>query len=248
MTFAPQLLEALRTAQLITVFTGAGVSAESGIPTFRDAQTGLWANYRPEDLATPEAFMRNPVTVWNWYAERRKQIQQVKPNPAHIAIAKLETLGKDVTVVTQNVDNLHELAGSSKVIKLHGDILESSCFECGRPASGMEDQSNIPPRCQSCNGMLRPAVVWFGEALPANAWHKAASLMESADVVFCVGTSSLVEPAASLPRQARYAGAVIVQINPEATSHDAISDYVLRERAGDVFPKLIEAAWPDLAK
>jgi NAD-dependent deacetylase len=244
MHFEPGLLDTLRAARHIAIFTGAGVSAESGIPTFRDAQTGLWAQYRAEDLATPEAFRRDPVTVWNWYAWRRELMRAVQPNPGHLAIARLERLVEHVSVITQNVDGLHRRAGSSDVIELHGNIWDNFCFDCRRAASMLPDIGEVPPRCAHCGGLLRPGVVWFGEALPADAWARATEILEAADVFFCIGTSSLVEPAASLPRYARSCGRTVIQINPEATSHDEIAQYVLRGKAGELLPALLEAAWP----
>lgn len=247
MHFDPDLLDKLRKARHIAVFTGAGVSAESGVPTFRDAQTGLWSQFRAEDLATPEAFRRDPITVWNWYAWRRELIRKVKPNPAHLAIARLEQLVDSVTVITQNVDGLHRLAGSTDVIELHGNLWDNFCSSCGRHAEQISDTGEVPPRCTHCNGLLRPGVVWFGEALPMPAWARAADVLEEAELFFCIGTSSLVEPAASLPRQARAYGRTVIQINPQATSHDEIAQYVLRGKAGEVMPALLHAAWPDAA-
>lgn len=243
MQFDPELLGTLRVARHIAVFTGAGVSAESGIPTFRDAQTGLWAQYRAEDLATPEAFRRDPVTVWNWYAWRCDLMRNVQPNPAHLAIARLERLVERVSVLTQNVDGLHARAGSSEVVELHGNIWNNLCSECRKPASA--DLQGTPPRCTSCGGLVRPGVVWFGESLPVEAWERAAEVLDVADVFFCIGTSSLVEPAASLPRHARARGTTIIQVNPEATAHDHIAQHVLRGKAGEVMPALLQAAWPE---
>lgn len=243
MHFEPDLLEKLRAARRIAVFTGAGVSAESGIPTFRDAQTGLWAQFRAEDLATPEAFRRDPVTVWNWYAWRRKLIREVMPNPAHLAIVQMERLIEHVTVITQNVDGLHRRAGSSDVVELHGNIFDNICSACRQPVEGVADEAGTPPTCPRCNGLVRPGVVWFGEALPEAAWIRAAEALESTDIFFCVGTSSLVEPAASLPRDARALGRTVIQINPAPTSHDQIAQYVVRGKAGEVLPALVQAAW-----
>lgn len=245
MEFAPDLLDKLRRCRHLAVFTGAGVSAESGIPTFRDALTGLWAQYRAEDLATPEAFARDPVSVWNWYAFRRQGIAATRPNPGHAAIARLQGLLPRVSVITQNVDGLHQAAGSTGVIELHGNIHGSRCFSCGRAAVQAEQaQDAVPPRCPHCGGMLRPGVVWFGEALPAKAWERAAAAVEDADLFFCAGTSSLVEPAASLPRLARAFGHTVVQVNPDATAHDAIADFILRGKSGVVLPALVDAAFP----
>jgi NAD-dependent deacetylase len=244
MDFAPELLGKLRNARHVAVFTGAGVSAESGIPTFRDAQTGLWARYRAEDLATPEAFVHDPVTVWNWYQWRRDLMREAQPNPAHRAIAELERLVECVTVITQNVDGLHLAAGSSDVIELHGNIWNNVCFSCKRPAPRIDNASEVPPRCPHCHGKLRPGVVWFGEPLPAGAFERAIEASESADLFFCIGTSSLVEPAASLPRHANAHGHTVVQVNPEITSHDGIAQVVLRGKAGTLLPALLHAAWP----
>lgn len=247
MLFDFVLLDKLRAARHVAVFSGAGMSAESGIPTFREAHTGLWARYRPEDLATPDAFLRDPATVWNWYAWRRDLVRQAQPNPGHLAVARLEALVPKVTVITQNVDGLHQRAGSSDVIELHGSLLETRCFDCGRPAdlaAVASTDGEVPPRCRHCGGMLRPGVVWFGESLPSGAWNRAAEVLDEADVFFCIGTSSLVEPAASLPRHARSCGRTVIQINPEATSHDEIAQYILRGKAGEVMPELLSAAWP----
>lgn len=244
MEFDPDLLDRLRRARSIAVFTGAGVSAESGVPTFRDAQTGLWARFRPEGLATPEAFRRDPVTVWKWYAWRRELIAAVQPNPAHEAIVELEQHLPALTVITQNVDGLHQRAGSRDVIELHGNIQRSLCFDCRLPAAKAPQGGPVPPRCAHCNGMLRPGVVWFGEPLPQAAWDRAADSASQAELFFCIGTSSLVEPAASLPHHARAAGAILVQVNPEPTGHDAIAHHVLRGKAGEVMPALLQATWP----
>lgn len=246
MHFDPDLLDQLRSARHIAVFTGAGVSAESGIPTFRDAQTGLWANYSAEDLATPQAFRRDSATVWKWYEWRRSLMRDAQPNQAHLAIAQLEHLVGHVAVITQNVDGLHRKAGSSDVIELHGNIWDNFCFDCRQPAP-QQAASDLPPHCAHCNGLLRPSVVWFGEPLPTEAWHRAAEVSEAADVFFCIGTSSLVEPAASLPRYAQSCGRSVIQINPEITAHDDFAQHVLHGKAGEILPKLLHAAWPDAA-
>jgi NAD-dependent deacetylase len=243
MEFAPDLLDTLRAARNIAVFTGAGVSAESGVPTFRDAQTGLWAKYSAEDLATPDAFRRDPEMVWKWYEWRRELMRNALPNPAHRAIARLEQLAPSVTVITQNVDGLHLQAGSSNVIELHGNIWRNFCFDCMAPAAELPAGAPLST-CTHCGGWLRPGVVWFGEALPAAAWHKAALAAELADVFFCIGTSSLVEPAASLPRYASTCGRNVIQINPEVTRHDSFAQFVLRGKAGEILPALLNAAWP----
>jgi NAD-dependent deacetylase len=221
------------------------------VPTFRDAQTGLWAQYRAEDLATPEAFRRDPGTVWKWYAWRRELIRGARPNPAHVAIAQLERAVERASVITQNVDGLHARAGSTEVIELHGNIWNNLCSECRKLSEETDldsQDADMPPRCCHCGGMVRPGVVWFGEALPAAAWSRAGEVLESAEVFFCVGTSSLVEPAASLPRHARSCGRTVVQVNPEATAHDHVAQHVLRGKAGEIMPQLLRAAWPQLAE
>jgi NAD-dependent deacetylase len=244
MEFAPDLLDTLRSARNIAVFTGAGVSAESGVPTFRDAQTGLWAQYSAEDLATPDAFRRDPEMVWKWYEWRRELMRNALPNPAHRAIACMERLAPQVTVITQNVDGLHIKAGSSNVIELHGNIWNNFCFDCRAQAGELAAGAPLST-CVHCGGWLRPGVVWFGEPLPPAAWHKAAEVSEVADVFFCIGTSSLVEPAASLPRYASAHGRSVIQINPEITRHDGFAQYVLRGKAGEILPALVSAAWPE---
>jgi NAD-dependent deacetylase len=180
--------------------TGAGISAESGIPTFRDAQSGLWARYRPEDLATPEAFERDPKLVWEWYAWRRERVKNVAPNPGHLALVELERRTGDFTLITQNVDNLHQRAGSRRIIELHGNITRVKCFERGHAVS--EWGAGTPPRCPQCDGRLRPDVVWFGENLPDGVFEQALAAAEACDVFLSIGTSALVYPAASLPMAA----------------------------------------------
>lgn len=240
--FAPELVEALRRAERILISTGAGCSAESGLPTFRDPQQGLWAKYRPQDLATPEAFAHDPETVWRWYQWRRRVHADVAPNPAHRAIAAMQT-HEGVTLVTQNVDRLHELAGSPSVIHLHGSVFRNKCAACGLPMPEVPHDLEAPPHCDSCGGLCRPDVVWFGEGLPQSEWRAAAEAAEAANVVLSVGTSSTVYPAAELPVIAKRAGALIVQINPAPTPLDRIA-HNLRGPAGEVLPKLLDAVWP----
>lgn len=227
-------------ASRIVVFTGAGVSAESGIPTFRDALTGLWARFEPERLATEEGFAADPPLVWGWYASRRAAVRACEPNAAHRAIARL----RSATVVTQNVDGLHARAGSSEVVALHGDITRAKCFAgCGwrGDADALEAiDARRPPHCPDCGAPARPDVVWFGEMLPPAAWARAEEACRTAEVCLVVGTSGLVYPAAGLPATARAAGAAIVVIGPEPTPVDAIADVVLRGRAGDVLPALVD--------
>lgn len=239
------LLSALRAAQHIAVLTGAGVSAESGVPTFRDAQTGLWANYDPQELATPEAFERNPLLVWEWYAYRRQLIGEKAPNPAHHALAALEKFVPKVTLITQNIDELHQRAGSHDAVELHGSIRRCRCVACEAVTREWDESGDLPPRCAHCGSMLRPDVVWFGEPLPFDAFARAVAATQDADVFFSIGTSSIVYPAAALPLEAVEHGATTIEVNPESTSVTVMMDYVFQGPAGLVLPKLITAAWPD---
>jgi NAD-dependent deacetylase len=215
------LIAALNRADRILVLTGAGMSAESGVPTFRDAQSGLWSKYRPEDLATPEAFRDHPQTIWDWYGDRRKNIRKVSPHAGHVALVEMERYFKSFQVVTQNVDSLHQQAGSRNVVELHGNIMLSICSETGRQidADWIEANPDRPPASpHHPKGLARPGVVWFGEALPEDAMNLAITEASSCDVCFSIGTSTLVQPAASLPFLALNSGAVVIEINPTPTS------------------------------
>jgi len=245
MNIPTNLIHALRQAQKVAALTGAGISKESGIPTFREAQTGLWAKYDPQQLATPQAFQRDPRLVWEWYQWRRALIAQAEPNPGHRALALLAGLVPKFTLITQNVDGLHRLAGSPQVIELHGDITRTKCSECGQIARDRIEQDNPLPRCPACNGLLRPDVVWFGESLPGDALEAAFQAARQADVFLSIGTSALVEPAASLPMIALQAGAVLVEINPETTPISQLSHYTLSGPSGQILPHLIRQAWPE---
>ena len=233
--------DALRNARHVAVLTGAGVSAESGVPTFRDAQTGLWAKFRPEDLATPEAFGRNPPMVWQWYAERRAAVARVAPNPGHFALAQLQERFETFTLITQNVDGLHATAGSRDVIELHGNILKTKCFECNAPQTPAADQATQPPPCACGKSVCRPDVVWFGESLPAEAIEAAQRAARSCDVFFSIGTSTQVYPAAELPFTAKKKGALVVEINPDATPFTPHADHVIRAPSGVALPRLLAA-------
>ncbi len=242
--FPAALLAALRDARHVTTLTGSGISAESGVPTFRDAQTGLWAKFRPEDLATPEAFQRNPKLVWDWYAWRRSLVAQAQPNPGHHALVDLERRVPRFRMVTQNVDGLHQRAGSRDVIELHGNISRTKCFEESVLIPSWTETGETPPPCPNCGGPLRPDVVWFGEALPQAALDQALEASQSCDLFFSIGTSTLVHPAASLPFQALQHGATVVEINPDPTPLTARAHHVLRGPAGELLPALLRAAWP----
>ncbi len=239
MTISSELIAKLRTARRVTVLTGAGVSAESGVPTFRDAQTGLWANFKPEDLATPRAFLRNPKLVWEWYAWRRGLVATVQPNPAHLALVDMEKLFPEFTLITQNVDGLHQRAGSRNVIELHGNITRTKCFQENTVVTGWPDTGDVPPKCPRCGGLLRPDVVWFEEALPEAELDLAAHASKHCDVFLSVGTSALVYPAAGLPVASLRAGATVVEINPQPTPFTAQAHFVLAGPAGVVLPELI---------
>jgi NAD-dependent deacetylase len=232
------LISALRDSSRTVVLTGSGISAESGVPTFREAQTGLWERFDPQELATPEAFARDPRLVWDWYAWRRKLVAEACPNPGHLAIAEMQHLVQNLTLVTQNVDGLHQRAGSRDVIELHGNIRRTKCPVEGTTVDNY-DESESPPLCPSCGAPLRPDVVWFGEMLPAEAIEAASEAALGADVFLSVGTSSLVYPAAGLPFEAVENGATLVEVNPETTPLTPRADFTLHGPAGDVLPRLI---------
>ncbi len=227
----------LREARHIATLTGAGISAESGLPTFR-GKNGLWRNYQPQQLATPQAFGRDPQLVWEWYNWRRSVHSQCKPNPGHWALVELEKRAPQFTLITQNVDKLHEEAGSCNVVHLHGSLWRVRCLQCEKEeANHMVPLEPVPPRC-ACGGMLRPAVVWFGEPLPEYELRKSVETMEQADVVLVVGTSSMVYPAAALPRMALGCGARVIEVNPEPTELTATATLVLQGAAGEILPLL----------
>lgn len=221
----------------MTVLTGAGISAESGVPTFRGA-AGLWKQFRPEDLATPEAFARDPKFVWEWYAWRREILSRVAPNAGHAALAVLEKRIPEFTLITQNVDGLHQLAGSKRVLEIHGSIWSLRCTVCGREWEDRSVPLPVPPCC-SCGALMRPGVVWFGEQLPLDVWRSAERAASSADLLLVVGTSALVYPAAGLAAFARSAGAKIIEVNTEKTPISGLVDCAIREPAGEVLPKLV---------
>ena len=246
MNFDQNMLDKIRSARHVVVFTGAGVSQESGIPTFRDALSGLWENFDAEMLATPEAFAKDPDLVWGWYASRRSVVTQCQPNAAHHAIAALAKRVPRLTLVTQNVDDLHERAGSQDVIHLHGSLFRARCSGCGKDyplepsgwSARIEKQRIKPPACAHCGDLVRPDIVWFGEFLPEDEWQRAVDASSACDVFFCIGTSSLVRPAASLPYLATEHGASLIQINPMPTDLDRAADYVLSGKAGEVMGAL----------
>ena len=236
--------ELLGAAQLLAqsghpaAFTGAGVSAESGIPTYRDSE-GLWQQYRVEDVATPEGFQRDPRKVWEFYNERRKQLWGIEPNAAHYALAELESVFPEFVVMTQNVDRLHQKAGSRNVIELHGNLCEVRCVDCGATFDKTGEELAPLPRCERCSGLLRPAVVWFHEPLPPGAWQAAKHVAESCDCLLVVGTSAQVYPAAALVDIAQAGGAKIIEINLEPSGITGRTDVSLLGKAGDILPQLV---------
>jgi NAD-dependent deacetylase len=209
------------------------------MPTFREAQTGLWAKYSPEELASPQAFRRNPKLVWEWYAWRRELVAQANPNPGHLALAELERSMPKFTLITQNVDGLHQRAGSRNVIELHGNLNRIKCFEEGDIVTSWPPGSEVPPRCPRCGGYLRPDVVWFGETLPPQALRGAFEAAQQCDLFFAIGTSGLVQPAASLPYEALRRGMPVVEINPEETPLTQSATYALPGPAGQILPELL---------
>ena len=230
-----------RSARLV-VFTGAGVSKESGIPTFRDPEEGLWARYDPMELATPEAYLRDPPLVWTWYEHRFGTTRAAQPNPGHVAIAELEELRPRVSVITQNIDGLHQRAGSTDVIELHGSMQRFKCIHGRHTGFGFEDfadQEQKPPRCPLCGDLLRPEVVWFGEALPPEAIGRAQQLSASCDVMIVAGTSGVVFPAAAMPLIAKEAGAIVIDVNPEKDALASRADIFLKGPGGEVLPELV---------
>lgn len=241
--FPEELVRYLRKADRVVALTGAGVSQESGLRTFRDAQTGLWAEYKPTELASPEAFTRDPQLVWDWYAWRREAIKGVRPNPGHYALAEMAGHIPDFNLVTQNVDGLHRMAGSPSVIELHGNIQRVKCSSCGQQARDWVEGEGDVPRCGLCGGILRPDVVWFGESLPRAELEAAVEAARSCHVFFSIGTSGLVQPAASLAYAARNRGAVVVEINADLTPLTEKVDFALHGKSGEILPALVRAVW-----
>ena len=234
-----QAAERIRSARRVCCMTGAGVSAESGVPTFRGGG-GLWQGRRPESLATPEAFDADPEEVWRFYLWRRMLLTECKPNPGHYALAELERVVPEFTLVTQNVDGLHSQAGSREVFALHGDIWIDRCTRCGHEARATGDDLESIPKCRACGAMARPGVVWFGEVLPADVLAGAQEAVARCEVMLVVGTSSVVQPAAPLADWARANGASVIEINPEATPLTVSADLAIRAPSGQVLPAIVE--------
>ncbi|MER5334466.1 NAD-dependent deacylase [Micromonospora sp. NPDC002717] len=247
----------LGSARRVVVLTGAGISAESGVPTFRDGLTGLWARFDAQRLATAEAFHADPDLVWGWYEWRRARVSRAEPNPGHLAIATIQTRVLGSTVITQNVDDLHERAGTRAPIHLHGSLFAPRCVAAaahpasfegtsdGEPAQPDEGRRIPPPRCASCAALVRPGVVWFGEPLPEAALTAAVEAAVACDVLLTVGTSGVVHPAAEIPRVAARSGAAVIQVNPQPTPLDRVCAINLRGTAAHVLPALVVAAWAE---
>lgn len=239
MDITAEVRRLIEQAAHVVAFTGAGMSVESGIPTFRGPD-GLWRKFRAEDLATPNAFARDPKLVWEWYDWRRQTIARAQPNAGHKALARLEARKASFDLITQNVDNLHDRAGSRRIHKLHGDIWIVRCLNCGAQRQDLRTPlPEIPARCE-CGGLLRPGVVWFGERLDADVWRGAELAAATAEVFIVIGTSAVVHPAAGLIDAAKRAGAKLVEINPDETPYSAIIDFALRGPAARIVPSLID--------
>lgn len=233
----------LKRAERVAVLTGAGISRDSGLRTFREPGTGLWAEYNPEEICTPQAFHRNPGLVWEWHEHQRSLVEQARPNAAHLALAELERYVASVTVITQNFDGLHQEAGSTRVLELHGNIRRVRCSRewtlVDTPGAGSE----VPPRCPSCGAFLRHEVVWFGESLPPQVWEEAIDATASCDVFLSIGTSGVVQPAASLPDLAYSAGASVAYVNLDVEPGVYPPVYHICGGASEVLPALLQMAW-----
>jgi NAD-dependent deacetylase len=243
MTFPPELIHFLKKVTRVAVLTGAGVSQESGLRTFRDAQAGLWAQYRPEDLATPTAFARDPKLVWDWYSSRREAAKNARPNAGHYALADMEKRIPEFTLITQNVDGLHRMAGSKNILELHGNILNVRCSECGTFAVTWNDDLLSVPRCEKCNALLRPDVIWFEESLPRAQLDAAVNATRTCQVFFSIGTSGVVQPASALAHAAKTEGSVVIEINADPTTLTSKVDFALHGKSGEILPELVKSIW-----
>jgi NAD-dependent deacetylase len=234
-----ELREIINNSKRVTVLTGAGISAESGVPTFRGAD-GIWQNHRATDLATPEAFAKDPELVWEFYNWRRDLLSKVSFNNGHKALVTLENQVDDFTLITQNVDGLHRLAGTRHLLEIHGNMWEVRCTKCGMLTMDRSPSMEPLPRCAQCDGLLRPNVVWFGESLDPDVLGKAFEAARTCDVMLIVGTSGIVQPAASLSFHAKQAGAIVAEINLEKTPQSGNMDFVIIGKAGEILPMLVE--------
>jgi NAD-dependent deacetylase len=237
--FSEKLISALRDAKVVSVLTGAGVSAESGVPTFRD-KGGIWEKFRPEQLANFEAFMSDPDFVWSWYQHRREIMREVKPNAGHFALTEMERIFSEFNLITQNIDNLHNRAGSKRVTELHGNIERNYCLKCRTFYNEIDVTEKKVIKCTKCGGLVRPDVVWFGEYLPPEALEHAQNRAENSDVFFSVGTSAEVYPAAMLPLIAKRSGAYTVEVNVKPTAISRELDELLIGKSGDILSDLLK--------
>lgn len=228
----------LRQARTVTVLTGAGISADSGVPTFRGTD-GLWKNFRPEELATPDAFARDPKLVWEWYNWRRELLSTTTPNAAHHALSELEQRITDFWLITQNVDGLHAQAGSKNLSEIHGNIWKVRCTDCGRVTDNREVPIVYPPTCGQCSGLLRPHIVWFGESLNHDDLNNSFTALQQCEILLVVGTSGVVYPAASFASVAKGHGALVVEVNLDSTPNSSLVDVSFQGRAKDLVPLLL---------
>ncbi len=235
------LSDTLRDSRLTVAVTGAGISAASGIPTFREAQTGLWEKFKPEELATRQAYEANPRQVWDWYQWRRDLIAKAQPNPGHQALVDLETAAKDFQLITQNVDGLHQKAGTKNIIEFHGNIRRDKCLNRNTPLNQVSYGEEKPPRCPCCGGFVRPDVVWFGEAIDTDHLNQAFEVAQRCDVFLSIGTSSQVYPAAGLVELAIESDATTIEINPSRTPISGMVDYFLEGEADKILPAIAKA-------
>jgi NAD-dependent deacetylase len=235
-----QAAEKIKASSRVVVLTGAGISQESGVPTFR-GKDGLWKEYRAEQLATLDAFQRDPELVWEWYDWRRGLIKPLNPNPGHYALVEMEKKIQDFSLVTQNVDGLHRVAGSSNPIEMHGTIWRVRCMECNRTFENRDVPIKILPKCEVCSGLLRPDVVWFGEALDEEVLRKIYSALQKVQVMLIVGTSAVVQPAASFGLVAkRTAGAFVIELNRSKTAQSSFFDLSIQGKSGELLPQLLD--------
>ena len=233
-----ELRAKLASAAAVTVLTGAGISADSGVPTFRGAE-GLWKDFRPEELASPEAFARNPRLVWEWYNWRRELLATKKPNPAHVALVELERRVDHFWLMTQNVDGLHPSAGTQRLSEIHGSIWKVRCTQCGRVTTNRDVPISILPECSTCRGLLRPHIVWFGESLDPEDLQKSFEALRTCEVLLIIGTSGVVYPAASFGPVAKDHGAFVAELNLDPTPNSDLVDVAIQGRAKDLVPQLI---------
>ena len=238
--FKQETIDKLKKGSFCVVSTGAGISAESGIPTFREAQTGLWSKYDPHELATPEGSAANPKMVWEWYQYRRDLVNKSKPNPGHYAIVELATLFPKFQLITQNIDGFHKLAGSDNILELHGNIHRYKCSRKGNIIESWPETDDVPPHCPDCGSYIRPDVVWFNEMLDPGIISAAQTAARSCDVFISVGTSGVVYPANMLPSMAKHNHAAVIEVNMEKTPISQVADQTLLGKSGDILPRFVD--------